>query len=85
MFGVVALFDPGAAYVGQARQQVEDVVEEENLDDQVTIPFTKVDLTFANIRYTVTASTSKDKLQLLKGVDGVVYAGQMTALMGSSG
>jgi ABC-2 type transporter len=49
---------------------------------QVEIPFKKVDLTFKDIHYTVTASTSDEKLELLKGVDGVVQAGKLTALMG---
>jgi hypothetical protein len=55
-----------------------DVDEQE----QVEIPFKKADLTFQNIHYTVKASTSDEKLELLKGVDGVVQAGKMTALMG---
>jgi hypothetical protein len=42
-------------------------------------------LTFKDIHYTVTASTSKDKLELLKGVSGYFASGKMTALMGSSG
>jgi hypothetical protein len=49
---------------------------------QVEIPFKRVDLTFKDIHYTVTASTSDEKLELLKGVDGVVQAGKLTALMG---
>mmetsp|Transcript_10621 Transcript_10621/g.23582 ORF Transcript_10621/g.23582 Transcript_10621/m.23582 type:complete len:1476 (+) Transcript_10621:75-4502(+) len=55
-------------------------------DDNVSpIPFKRVDLTFQDIRYTVMSSISKEKLELLKGIDGVVEAGKMTALMGSSG
>lgn len=42
-------------------------------------------LTFKDIHYTVTASTSKEKLELLKGVSGFFASGKMTALMGSSG
>jgi len=42
-------------------------------------------LTFKDVNYIVTASTSKDKLHLLKGCSGYFAAGQMTALMGSSG
>ena len=49
---------------------------------QVNIPFKKVDLTFKDIRYTVAASTTDEKLELLKGIDGVVQAGKLTALMG---
>jgi ABC-2 type transporter len=54
---------------------------EENYS-QIEIPFKKVDLTFKDIHYTVKASTTDEKLELLKGVDGVVQAGKMTALMG---
>ena len=58
---------------------------EESEGQSVEIPFQRVDLTFKDIHYTVTASTTKDKLELLKGVNGVVESGKMTALMGSSG
>ncbi|EJK64578.1 hypothetical protein THAOC_14676, partial [Thalassiosira oceanica] len=42
-------------------------------------------ITFKNVNYVVTASTSKDKLHLLKGISGYFEKGKMTALMGSSG
>ena len=42
-------------------------------------------LTFKDVNYVVTASTSNDKLHLLKGISGYFAAGKMTALMGSSG
>jgi ABC-type multidrug transport system ATPase subunit len=42
-------------------------------------------LTFTDIHYTVRSSITKEDLELLKGVDGFVEAGKMTALMGSSG
>ena len=54
----------------------------EETQEEVLIPFKKVDLTFKDIHYTVKASTSDEKLELLKGIDGVVQAGKMTALMG---
>ena len=60
----------------------EPIIEEEETKKDVEIPFKKVDLTFKDIHYTVKASTSDDKLELLKGIDGVVQAGKMTALMG---
>lgn len=63
----------------------EDVAEDIDESDAVNIPFTRVDLTFQDLHYVVTASTSDEKLELLKGIDGVVYSGEMTALMGSSG
>ena len=59
--------------------------EEIDEADMVAIPFKRVDLTFKDVHYTVKASTSDEKLELLKGIFGVVEAGRMTALMGSSG
>lgn len=58
-----------------------DQIEEMDEADRVAIPFTKVNLTFKDIRYTVTASTTNEKLELLKGIDGVIEANKMTALM----
>lgn len=64
----------------------EDEYDENNgTDSEITIPFQRVTLTFKDIRYVVKASTTDEKLELLKGVDGVIEAGKMTALMGSSG
>lgn len=65
--------------------QGNDEIEEPDAGDMVTIPFKRVDLTFRDVHYSVHASTSKEKLELLKGIDGVVRSGKMTALMGSSG
>ncbi|KAL7543144.1 hypothetical protein ACHAXR_013435 [Thalassiosira sp. AJA248-18] len=42
-------------------------------------------LTFKDVNYIATASTTNDKLHLLKGISGYFAAGQMTVLMGSSG
>ena len=58
--------------------------EETEPPEQVDLPFQKVDLTFRDIRYTVKASVGNEKIMLLKGIDGIVESGQMTALMGSS-
>ena len=63
----------------------DDDEDDETTANDVEIPFKRVDLTFKNIHYVVKASTSDEKLELLKGIDGFVAAGQMTALMGSSG
>jgi hypothetical protein len=52
--------------------QGDNVVEETEEADKVEIPFTKVDLTFKNIRYTVMSSISKEELMLLKGIDGYI-------------
>lgn len=60
--------------------------EDNDVDvSDVVLPFQKVNLTFKDMHYTVTASTSNEKLELLKGIDGFIEAGKMTALMGSSG
>jgi ABC-2 type transporter len=61
--------------------------EQEVLDTStaVAIPFTRVDLTFTNIHYTVVSSITKEELTLLNGIDGFIESGKMTALMGSSG
>lgn len=48
---------------------------------ETELPFQKVNLTFKDIHYTVTSSIGKEKIQLLKGIDGVVEAGKMTALV----
>ena len=53
--------------------------------EEFSIPFTPADVSFDNLVYEVTASTSKDKLRLLNEVSGVFRAGRMCALMGSSG
>jgi ABC-type multidrug transport system fused ATPase/permease subunit len=49
------------------------------------LPFQRVNLTFHDIHYNVTSSITKEQLELLKGIDGIIEAGKMTALMGSSG
>ncbi|KAL7552795.1 hypothetical protein ACHAWF_016049 [Thalassiosira exigua] len=53
--------------------------------EEFDIPFVPVDLSFEQLVYEVTASTSKDKLRLLNEVSGAFRAGRMCALMGSSG
>jgi hypothetical protein len=49
-----------------------DMIDEVDEADTVQIPFTKVDLTFKNIRYTVMSSISNEELTLLKDVDGYI-------------
>lgn len=53
--------------------------------DAIHIPFTPVTLSFHDISYEVTASTSSEKLMLLHSVNGIFRPGEMCALMGSSG
>jgi ABC-type multidrug transport system ATPase subunit/ABC-type multidrug transport system permease subunit len=49
------------------------------------LPFQRGNLTFKNMHYVVTSSITKESLELLKGIDGVIESGKMLALMGSSG
>jgi len=51
----------------------------------VSLGAKRATLTFKDVNYLVKASTTKDKLHLLKGISGYFAAGKMTALMGSSG
>jgi ABC-type multidrug transport system fused ATPase/permease subunit len=53
--------------------------------ERVDIPFTPVNLSFQHVNYEVRASTTKETLKLLHGVNGVFRSGRMCALMGSSG
>lgn len=62
-----------------------DDFEEDDNKKETKLPFQKVNLTFKDVHYFVSSSVGNEKLELLKGVDGVVEAGKMTALMGSSG
>jgi hypothetical protein len=62
------------------------IEEEEDKHNEIkkidtALPFQKVDLTFRNIHYTVISSIGNEQLELLKGIDGVVAAGKMTALV----
>eukprot|EP00536_Pseudo-nitzschia_multiseries_P009814 jgi/Psemu1/242415/estExt_Genewise1.C_2850020 len=52
---------------------------------EAVFPFQRANLTFKDIRYTIVSSIGNEKIELLKGIDGLVEAGKMTALMGSSG
>lgn len=52
---------------------------------RIEIPFKPLTLSFQNLGYEVTASTTNDRLKLLKGVSGIFRPGRMCALMGSSG
>jgi hypothetical protein len=58
-----------------------DVDDGDAESEDVVLPFQRVDLTFKDIHYTVTSSVGNEKLMLLKGIDGLVEAGKMTALV----
>lgn len=59
--------------------------EDEREAKTIEIPFTPVTLSFQDVCYDVTASTSKETLRLLNNVNGIFRAGRMCALMGTSG
>jgi ABC-type multidrug transport system ATPase subunit len=52
---------------------------------RMRIPFQPVVLGFQDLSYEVKASTSNDRIMLLKSVNGIFHPGRMTALMGVSG
>lgn len=87
VFGVVTWLALKYVRIEPDRQHVKEQVNigEAKKCDEFSIPFTPVDLSFDNLVYEVTASTSKDKLRLLNEVSGVFRAGRLCALMGSSG
>jgi hypothetical protein len=49
----------------------------------IQIPFKPVTLSFRDVCYDVTASTSSEKLRLLSNVSGIFRPGRLCALMGS--
>lgn len=49
----------------------------------IQIPFKPVTLSFRDVCYDVTASTSSEKLRLLNNVSGIFRPGRLCALMGS--
>lgn len=62
------------------------IEEDENKKTKIEVveaelPFQKVNLSFKGIHYTVTSSIGNEKIELLKGIDGVIEAGKMTALV----
>lgn len=77
-------FATGKSLANSSIEEIEDD-DKEVSQVKVELPFQKVNLTFKDIQYTVISSIEKEKLRLLNGIDGVVEAGKMTALMGSSG
>eukprot|EP00529_Nitzschia_sp_RCC80_P004459 CAMPEP_0113521168 /NCGR_PEP_ID=MMETSP0014_2-20120614/44492_1 /TAXON_ID=2857 /ORGANISM="Nitzschia sp." /LENGTH=907 /DNA_ID=CAMNT_0000419101 /DNA_START=83 /DNA_END=2802 /DNA_ORIENTATION=+ /assembly_acc=CAM_ASM_000159 len=79
-------FATGKSLANDVIEEKED--DDDNFDSSKTksdLPFQKVNLTFRDIHYYVTSSITNERLELLKGVDGIVESGKMTALMGSSG
>lgn len=73
-------FATGKALSNSSIEEIEDK-DKEVSQVKAELPFQKVNLTFKDIHYTVISSIGKEKLELLKGIDGVVEAGKMTALV----
>jgi hypothetical protein len=76
---------PGGASTGAGKDGDKEMGRQEGEEETFDLPFTPVDLTFSDLCYEVTASTSKEKLKLLNNVYGRLQPGRMCALMGSSG
>jgi hypothetical protein len=72
-------FATGKSLSNARIEEAED--EDKEVSVETALPFQKVNLTFKDIRYTVTSSIGKEKIELLKGIDGVFEAGKMTALV----
>ena len=64
---------------------IEDTAKDSDEKEESTLEMKGATITFKNINYLVQASTTKEKLHLLKDISGYFPAGKMTALMGSSG
>jgi hypothetical protein len=80
----------GGDIFGAAPEDVDDGTSSVVADDSRDAPlarlsFQQVTLTFQGLSYEVKASTSNEKLLLLKDVSGVFYPGRMCALMGEVG
>jgi ABC-type multidrug transport system fused ATPase/permease subunit len=74
-----------ASSAPKSEETIEEPSDDNEESDKLEIPFKPVTLSFEDLCYEVTASTSTDKLMLLKHVDGVFRPGRMCALMGTSG
>jgi hypothetical protein len=73
-------FETGKSLANDSIEKTEDKnVEIKHVKTE--LPFQEVNLTFKDVHYTVTSSIGKETIELLKGIDGVVAAGKMTALV----
>ena len=73
-------FETGKSLGGAAIEEEDDKGKEVSVVE-TALPFQKVNLTFKDIHYTVISSIGNEKIEILKGIDGVVEAGKMTALV----
>jgi ABC-2 type transporter len=77
----------GGGIVGAAPEDVDDgndsvIAEDSTAAALARLSFQQVTLTFKGLSYEVKASTSNERLLLLKEVSGVFYPGRMCAIMG---
>mmetsp|Transcript_17034 Transcript_17034/g.39117 ORF Transcript_17034/g.39117 Transcript_17034/m.39117 type:complete len:1432 (-) Transcript_17034:3850-8145(-) len=77
-------FPTGKSLSNGSLDESDDKEKEVNAVETV-LPFQKANLTFKDVRYTIVSSVGNEKIELLKGIDGLIEGGKMTALMGSSG
>jgi hypothetical protein len=80
IFLVKVRFATGKSLANDSIEKVEDKNDEIN-QVKAELPFQEVNLTFKDVHYTVTSSIGKEKIELLKGIDGVIAARKMTALV----
>jgi hypothetical protein len=81
-FLVNVRFATGKSLASDSIEEQEDKGSGKEVDE-TELPFQKVDLTFKDVHYTVVSSIGHERIELLKGIDGVVEAGKMTALVSS--
>ena len=62
-------------------EEDESEIMEVDDEDMSPIPFKRADLTFRDMHYTVKSSISDEKLELLKGISGIVESGRVRCLM----
>jgi hypothetical protein len=73
-------FATGKSLANDSIEKMEDK-NDEIKQVRAELPFQEVNLTFKDVHYTVTSSIGNDKIELLKGIDGVIAARKMTALV----
>ena len=71
--------------LGGSEDAGDETTAEKSTSENAGLESRGATLSFKDVNYIVKASTTKDKLHLLKGISGYFEAGKMTALMGSSG
>lgn len=83
--GLGYLRNTGGIVPPEKKPPVPEAASEDESPETIEIAFKPLTLSFHDLCYEVTASTSKQKLRLLKNVNGLFRPGRLCALMGSSG